>query len=216
MIYEDSYRHKGMRSRLVAHLQKKGITDLAILQAFGSVPRHFFIDTAFLEHAYEDKAFGIGEGQTISQPYTVAFQTQLLEVERGNKVLEIGTGSGFQSSILAELGARLYSVEVNRKLHNLARQRLQQLNYQATLVCGDGTRGLQTYAPYDRILVTAGAPVVPATLLEQLATGGILVIPVGDEKLQKMLKLVKTGDKQLRKEEHGDFSFVKLKGEKGW
>jgi len=197
-------------------LQEKGITDEAILSAFSRVPRHFFMDTAFVEHAYQDKAFAIGEGQTISQPFTVATQTTLLQVEKGQKVLEIGTGSGFQAAILMELGARLHSIEKNRVLFKKAQKLLNKMNYNPSLYCGDGTKGLPGVAPFDRIIVTAGAPVVPRNLLEQLKVGGIMVIPVGDLQTQEMLKLVKTGDKQIRKETHGHFSFVKLLGEQGW
>nr|WP_152425136.1 protein-L-isoaspartate(D-aspartate) O-methyltransferase [Nafulsella turpanensis] len=216
MMYQDDYKHKGMRRSLVRILVQKGIYDERVLQAIQQVPRHFFFEKAFLEQAYQDKAFPIGEGQTISQPYTVAFQSQLLEVKPGEKVLEIGTGSGYQCCVLLELGARVYTIEYIRKLHEKARRMLPEMGYNAIFVHGDGSRGLPSYAPYDKIIVTAGAPFVPNDLLRQLAVGGKLVIPVGDDQQQKMLRLTKKDESTIVKEEYDFFSFVKLRGSQGW
>ena len=215
-MHQDDYKHKGMRRSLIRTLVGKGITDQRVLKAIENVPRHFFFENAFLEQAYQDKAFPIGEGQTISQPYTVAFQSQLLEVKPGEKVLEIGTGSGYQCCVLLELGAKVFSVEYIKKLHERSKYMLNKMGYQAQFVHGDGSRGLPSYAPYDKIIVTAGAPGVPNDLLKQLAVGGILVIPVGDDKQQKMLRLTKQTEKSIRKEEYDFFSFVKLRGAQGW
>ncbi|MFP4089185.1 MAG: protein-L-isoaspartate(D-aspartate) O-methyltransferase [Cyclobacteriaceae bacterium] len=216
MPVEDSYRHKGMRRQLVNKVRSKGITDEKVLAAIGRVPRHAFLDKAFLEHAYQDKAFQIGEGQTISQPYTVAFQSQLLEVEAGDRILEIGTGSGYQCSVLLEMGAKVYSIEYNWVLHRRAIKTLQTMGYEAHLFHGDGTKGLPSFAPYNGIIVTAGAPVIPLRLLEQLKPEGKLVIPVGDRQSQKMMKITKAKNGTLIKEEFDHFSFVPLLGEHGW
>lgn len=215
-MYQDDYKHKGMRRSLVRILVQKGIVDQRVLQAISQVPRHFFFEKAFLEQAYQDKAFPIGEGQTISQPYTVAFQSQLLNVKPGEKVLEIGTGSGYQCCVLLELGAKVYTIEYIRKLHEKARTLLPEMGYRAVFVHGDGSRGLPSYAPFDKIIVTAGAPTVPNDLLRQLAIGGTLVIPVGDHKQQKMLRLTKQSESRILKEEYDFFSFVKLRGAQGW
>ena len=215
-MYQDDYKHKGMRKSLIRILVQKGIEDQRVLKAIQEVPRHFFFEKAFLEQAYQDKAFPIGEGQTISQPYTVAFQSQLLEVKPGEKVLEIGTGSGYQCCVLLELGARVYTIEYVRKLHERSKLMLNRMGYQAVFVHGDGSRGLPSYAPYDKIIVTAGAPSVPNDLLRQLSVGGKLVIPVGDDKQQKMLRLTKQNENTIMKEEYDFFSFVKLRGEQGW
>lgn len=217
MVQEDSYKHKGMRRSLVRILTEKGIRDPRVLDAIMRIPRHFFFEKAFLEHAYQDKAFPIGEGQTISQPYTVAFQTELLALQPGDKVLEIGTGSGYQCCVLLEMGVKVYTIEYIQKLHERSRAMLSQMGYKgATFIHGDGSRGLPTHAPFDKIIVTAGAPTVPTALLQQLRIGGILVIPVGDEKQQKMLRLIKESDSKIRKEEFDGFSFVKLRGAQGW
>lgn len=212
----DNYRHKGLRKGLLLTLKQKGISDTHVLDAISKVPRHIFFENAFLEHAYEDKAFPIGNKQTISQPYTVAFQSSLLELKRGMKVLEIGTGSGYQSCILMEMGARLYSIEVIPDLHKKAVKMIEQLGYKGNFYLKDGTKGLATHAPYDRIIVTAGAPAIPETLIEQLKPNGIAIIPVGDQLTQKMLKITKAIDNNYLTETFGDFSFVPLKGEKGW
>jgi len=216
MPIEDSYKHKGMRRQLVNKIRAKGITDQNVLRAINTVPRHAFLDNAFLEHAYQDKAFQIGEGQTISQPYTVAFQSQLLQVKPGDKILEIGTGSGYQCSVLLELGAKVYTIEYNWPLHQRAARLLKTLGYHAHLVHGDGTKGMPSFAPYDGIIVTAGAPTVPMTLVEQLAPGGKLVIPVGDRKSQKMLLITKEPGGKIAKKEFDHFSFVPLLGQHGW
>jgi len=214
---EDNYRQRGMRKALVRKVQEKGIDDPRVLAAIGAVPRHVFFDQAFLEHAYQDKAFPIGEGQTISQPYTVAYQSQLLQVKPGDKILEIGTGSGYQACILQELGAKLYTIEYNDTLHEKAIQMLKMIGYtNATFIQGDGSQGWPSHAPYDGIIVTAAAPVVPEPLIQQLNIGGRLIIPVGNAAKQKMLRIIKEDEKTLRKEVHNYFSFVPLLGKHGW
>lgn len=212
----DQYKYKGMRKRLVQEIQKKGDFDRRILDAIENIPRHFFLESAFAEQAYEDKPFPIGDGQTISQPYTVAYQTQLLEVKPGDKVLEIGTGSGYQASVLAMMGANVYSIERHESLSEKARRVLRQLGLNVKLFVGDGTLGLPKQAPFNKILVTAGAPVVPETLLSQLAPGGSLVIPVGDRDVQKMIRITRKQDNTFKKEEFDDFKFVPLVGQSGW
>ncbi|WP_194775641.1 protein-L-isoaspartate(D-aspartate) O-methyltransferase [Pararhodonellum marinum] len=213
---EDRAVHKGQRRALVKTIQQKGIKDPAVLKAMETLPRHFFFDSALHSHAYEDKAFPIGEGQTISQPFTVAYQTELLEVMPGDKILEIGTGSGYQAAILYLLGAEVHSIEYQKKLYEKVRKFLPKLGIDVRFYYGDGTRGLPSAAPFDKIIVTAGAPVVPKELLKQLAVGGILVIPVGDRTTQKMLKLTKKTNKQIIREELDSFAFVPLLGEEGW
>ena len=213
---EDTYLHKGKRKALVALLREKGIKSERVLDAINQLPRHFFFDSALISHAYEDKAFPIGEGQTISQPYTVAFQTELLDIHPGDKVLEIGTGSGYQGSILHLLGAQVFTIEYQKKLYEGTKRFLLRLGIEMNLFYGDGSEGLPAYAPYDKILVTAGAPVVPTALLKQLKVGGILVIPVGDRRRQTMLKLTKKSEKQVLREEFDGFAFVPLLGKDGW
>ncbi len=212
----DTYKDKGARKKLIDELAFKGIKDVNVLNAINKVPRHFFFSKTFHAHAYTDKAFPIGEGQTISQPYTVAYQTQMLQVEKGDKVLEIGTGSGYQSAILLEMGAQVYTIERHESLHKKANALLTKLGYKYTSICGDGTKGLSTQAPYDKIIVTAGAPVIPNTLIVQLKIGGIMIIPVGDDKKQKMLSIVKKSATAFEKIELDYFSFVPLVGENGW
>jgi protein-L-isoaspartate(D-aspartate) O-methyltransferase len=214
-MFEDNYKQRGLRNKLVKTLEKKGIKDPRVLAAIGKVPRHFFFENALLEHAYQDKAFPIGEGQTISQPYTVAFQTEKLEIKPGDKVLEIGTGSGYQACILLELGARVYTIEYNRTLYERTREFLPQVGYRPHFFFGDGSKGLAAKAPYDKIIVTAGAPVIPAALTDQLTEGGILIIPVGDREKQMMVRIRKEAGK-LVKEEFANFAFVPLLGEQGW
>lgn len=212
LILEDTYRTKGLRKKLVELLRSKGIKDNAVLQAIEKIPRHFFIDSAFLEFAYLDQPFPIGEGQTISQPYTVAFQTQLLEVKPRMKVLEIGTGSGYQAAVLHEIGAKVFTVERIHKLYIKAKSLLAAMGYD-TIRCfyGDGTKGLPSFAPFDRILVTAAAPIIPQTLIDQLIVGGILVIPVNSSsQLQVMKKIIKTANDKIEIEDHGFFRFVPL------
>jgi protein-L-isoaspartate(D-aspartate) O-methyltransferase len=207
---KDTFKHKGKRKILIAELRAKGITDEKILEAFEAIPRHFFLDLAFEEQAYSNMAFQIGSGQTISHPYTVAFQTQLLEIEKGMKVLEIGTGSGFQTCILGKLGVKIVSIERHRDLHLKAKKMLEFFNINAKLFFGDGYAGNQSYAPYDRILVTCGAPDVPRELLNQLKIGGYMVIPVGEGDEQKMLKITKKNSEEYSILEFGTFKFVPM------
>ena len=207
----DSYRHQGLRKLLVKNIRLKGITDENVLAAMEKVPRHFFFDSSFLEYAYEDKPFPIGAGQTISQPYTVAFQSSLLQVEKGEKILEIGTGSGYQACILAEMGARVFTIERQKTLFDKTTKLLQTLRYTTIKTFyGDGYKGLKAFAPFDKMIVTAAAPFIPDDLLDQLKVSGILVIPVGESDLQTMTTLVKTSDTTFSKTEHGAFRFVPL------
>lgn len=210
----DSYRHKGLRKKLVEEVRVKGIRNEEVLSALQAVPRHFFLDSSFLEIAYQDKAFPIGAGQTISQPYTVAFQTELLQVKKGNKVLEVGTGSGYQACVLAEMGARVFTIERHRSLYRKTKQLLNEMKYSIKLFYGDGYEGLPAFAPFDRILVTAGAPQVPQKLLDQLKIGGMMVIPLGKGDTQIMTRVVKHGDDELEKQELGYFRFVPMLGDK--
>lgn len=213
---EDTYLHKGKRRALVSELRTKGIKSERVLEAINNLPRHFFFDSALISHAYEDKAFPIGEGQTISQPYTVAFQTELLDVKPGDRILEIGTGSGYQGTILHLLGAEVYTIEYQKKLFEGTQRFLKRLGIDLHLFFGDGTGGLPQYAPYDKIIVTAGAPIVPEALIQQLKVGGILVIPVGDRKRQAMVKITKKSPKEILREEFEGFAFVPLLGKDGW
>ena len=207
---KDTFKHKGLRQQLVNILVDKGIKNQAVLDAIGSIPRHLFIDSSFLEHAYQDKAFPIGANQTISQPYTVAFQSELLEVKSGDKILEIGTGSGYQTAVLCVLGAHVYSIERQLELFKKTSQFLPKIGYVAKrLIFGDGYKGLKEEAPFDSIIVTAGAPFVPKPLLAQLKVGGRLVIPVGDED-QIMTLYIRKGPKEFEKHELGNFKFVPL------
>ena len=212
----DSYKHKGMRKQLVDELKTKGITDQRVLDAINKIPRHFFLDSSFLEHAYQDKAFRIEAGQTISQPFTVAFQSQLLEIKKGDKVLEIGTGSGYQTCVLLELGAEVYTIETQKVLHQKSSRFLHEMGYRAQFFLGDGTIGLKQFSPFDKIIVTAGAPQVPEAYMEQMKIGGVLVIPVGDDKKQIMVRIKKIQENEFSKENFGDFKFVKLLGQDGW
>lgn len=204
------------RKSLIDELRRKGIKDEGVLTAIDTVPRHRLIVTALHNRAYEDTALPIGLGQTISQPYTVAAQSELLEVKKGQKILEIGTGSGYQAMVLCELGANLYSVERHQKLYERAKDTLRDLGYKAMLKQGDGTLGWTAYAPYDGIIVTAGAPIVPEDLVAQLSVGGKLVIPVGDSEKQMMLRITRVSEKEYHQEEFDNFKFVPLIGEKGW
>ena len=213
---EDSYKHRGLRKRLVATVRQKGIKDEAVLAALGRVPRHFFFDNVFLEHAYQDKAFPIGEGQTISQPYTVAFQTELLRLNPGERVLEIGTGSGYQASILLELGVHVFTIEYNKALYERTRKFLPTIGYKPVFKHGDGSQGWPAHAPYDAIIVTAGAPVVPEALKAQLEIGGRLVIPVGTSERQRMLRITRLSENDFNTEEFDYFAFVPLLGKGGW
>lgn len=213
---KDTYKDKGARRLLVKELREKGIVDERVLDAIGKVPRHLFIHKDFRHHAYLDKAFPIGEGQTISQPYTVAYQTQLLHVEKGDKILEIGTGSGYQAAILVEMGAKLTSIERQEKLFIKTSSFFKKMGYTANLVLGDGSTGNAANAPYDKIIVTAGAPRVPQSLLDQLKVGGILIIPVGDNKTQTMHTLIKKTDGSIENIPLDVFRFVPLIGNQAW
>jgi|SRR6185503_4755984 len=214
--YTDSYKEQGARKMLVEELKKKGIEDENVLRAIGKVPRHVFFQETFWNQAYKDIAFKIDEGQTISQPFTVAYQTQLLHIHKDDKVLEIGTGSGYQTCILAELGAKVYTIERLEKLYQKAGRMVPELGYKARFFLGDGSKGLAKRAPFDKIIVTAGAPTVPDELVRQLNIGGILVIPVGDQHSQKMITILKTGENTQEKIELDTFRFVPLVGDKAW
>ncbi|HFA51903.1 MAG TPA: protein-L-isoaspartate(D-aspartate) O-methyltransferase [Bacteroidetes bacterium] len=210
---EDTYRHKGLRQKLIKAIRRKGITDENVLSAMEAVPRHFFLDSAFAHLAYKDQAVGIGGGQTISQPYTVAFQTQLLEIKKRMRVLEIGTGSGYQAAILGTMGARVFTVERIEELYLKTKKILESGDF-GNIRCyfRDGTKGLKEFAPYDRIIVTAGAGEVPEALLEQLKIGGMMVIPVGVE-TQVMKRIIKKSENEYAEEDWGGFRFVPfLKG----
>ncbi|MBU2951494.1 protein-L-isoaspartate(D-aspartate) O-methyltransferase [Tamlana agarivorans] len=207
---KDTFRHQGLRQQLVNVLINKGIKDPSVLKAIGKIPRHLFMDSSFLDHAYQDKAFPIAADQTISQPYTVAFQSELLQIKRGDKILEIGTGSGYQTAVLCELGARVYSIERQHELFKITSRFLPKLGYRAKkFVFGDGYIGLEEEAPYDGIIVTAGAPYVPKPLLKQLKVGARLIIPVGDD-VQIMNMITRKGPKEFEQEELGEFRFVPL------
>ncbi|MGH1336437.1 MAG: protein-L-isoaspartate(D-aspartate) O-methyltransferase [Aureispira sp.] len=212
---EDSNRHKGMRKRLALQLYEKGIRDERVLSAIQTLPRHFFLDKAFEEHAYEDKAFPIEADQTISQPYTVAYQTELLQVQKREKILEVGTGSGYQTAILSLMGARVYTIERQEQLYHYAQLMLERLGLLGVrCYFGDGYRGLGEFAPFDKILVTAGAPFIPPALKKQLKIGGQLVIPVGEQQ-QQMLRLTRLNEEEFEEEKLDQFRFVPLlKGKK--
>lgn len=212
----DNYREQGARKRLVEILRKKGIEDEKVLLAIGKVPRHYFFDETFWSQAYKDIAFPIGAGQTISQPYTVAYQTELLHIQKGDKVLEIGTGCGYQTCILLELGAKVFTIERQEKLYERTIQVLPYMGYKPKFFLGDGSIGIAEDAPYDKIIVTAGAPTVPEILLKQLRIGGILVIPVGDEKSQKMVTVLKTAEHDYERHVLDTFRFVPLVGDRAW
>lgn len=206
----DLAKHQGLRNQLVEVLMKKGITDKNVLQAIKTIPRHLFLDSSFENFAYQDTAFPIGAGQTISQPYTVAFQSQLLEVKRDDKVLEIGTGSGYQTAVLYGMGARVFSVERQNELYKKTSVLLPKLGIRAKhLTFGDGYKGLPNFAPFDSIIVTAGAPFIPQPLMAQLKIGGRLVIPLGEEQ-QVMTLLIRKNETQFEKHEFGDFKFVPM------
>lgn len=208
---EDTYRHKGLRKKLVQGIQAKGISDDRVLDAILEVPRHFFLDSAFDEVAYEDRAFPIGEGQTISQPYTVAYQSQLLELKPFMKVLEIGTGSAYQAVVLAEMGAHVYTIERQRKLFD-ANKKFEFLKKYPSIkfFYGDGYEGLPTYAPFDRVLITAAAPQIPQKLIEQLKPGGMMIIPLGAGNIQQMRRITKLENGALKEEVFDNFSFVPM------
>lgn len=208
---EDTYRHKGLRKKLVDGIRGKGISDENVLKAITNIPRHFFLDSAFDEVAYEDKAFPIAEGQTISQPYTVAYQSQLLEVKPFDKVLEIGTGSAYQASVLAEMGAQVYTIERQKKLFDENKQFQFLKKYPGIkFFYGDGYEGLPTFAPFDKVLVTAAAPLIPPKLIEQLKSGGMMVIPVGGGEVQRMMRITKMMNGAIKEEVFDNFSFVPM------
>ncbi|MBS1580320.1 MAG: protein-L-isoaspartate(D-aspartate) O-methyltransferase [Bacteroidetes bacterium] len=210
-IYEDSYQHKGLRKQLVNVLKEKGITDENVLNAVNTIPRHYFLDSAFDKIAYEDRAFPIGEGQTISQPYTVAYQTQLLQIKKNDKVLEIGTGSVYQSTILAEMGAWVYTIERQKKLFDAHKQFYFRSKYpNIKFFYGDGFEGLQTFAPFDKIIITAAAPFIPPKLIQQLKPNGLMVIPVDEGDAQRMIRIKKLEDGTLYEEKFDLFSFVPM------
>lgn len=211
---EDTFRHKGLRHQLVESLRKKGIRDDNVLRAMEAVPRHFFFDSSFLEFAYQDKPFPIGAGQTISQPYTVAFQTELLNLKKGDKVLEIGTGSGYQACILCELGVKVFSIERQKLLFDKTKIFLPTLGYRIKTFYGDGYLGLPPFAPFDKIIITAGAPYIPEALVQQLKIGGVLVAPIGNTDIQEMTTLVKLTETSTRITSHGRFRFVPMLNDK--
>ncbi len=214
---EDTYRHKGLRKKLVDVVRGKGITDDIVLEAINKIPRHFFLDSAFDEVAYEDRAFPIGEGQTISQPYTVAYQSQLLELKKFDKVLEIGTGSAYQACVLAEMGAMVYTIERQKKLFDSNKLFAFLKKYHSIkFFYGDGYEGLPTYGPFDKVIITAAAPEIPQKLIQQLKVGGMMVIPVGAGNTQQMMRITKLENGALKEEVFEHFSFVPmLEGKKG-
>ncbi len=212
MKFQDTYQQKGLRKKLLTTLEAKGIADHKVLEAFNKVPRHFFFESSFKEKAYDDSAFPIGNDQTISQPFTVAYQTSLLDVKKRDKILEIGTGSGFQACILSALGARVYSIERQKMLYDKAKTIIKELNFGVRTFWKDGYKGLPEFAPFDKILVTAGATEIPQALLSQLKIGGFLVIPVGNE-IQQMIKVTRLSENEYKEEVFGNFKFVPfLKG----
>jgi protein-L-isoaspartate(D-aspartate) O-methyltransferase len=207
---QDTYKHKGMRKQLIDQLRLKGITDERVLTAFDAIPRHFFLDLVFEQQAYSNVAFQIGSGQTISHPYTVAFQTSILELKKGEKVLEIGTGSGFQTCILCSMGMKVFSIERQKELHIKAKKIIDHFRFTPKLFFGDGYEGKETFAPFDKILVTCGAPFIPEKLVQQLKVGGMMVIPVGDLDSQEMHRITKISDSEYKEEVFGNFSFVPM------
>lgn len=209
--FEDTYRHKGLRKKLIDSIREKGISDENVLNAMMNIPRHFFMDTALEHNAYKDKAFPIGEGQTISQPYTVAYQTQLLQVSPHEKILEIGTGSSYQAMVLAEMGASVYTIERQRKLYEATKDFILRKRYPGIkYFYGDGFEGLPTFAPFDKIIITAAAPFIPPKLIEQLKPAGEMVIPLDENGRQKMMRITKNEDGTLEEETFSDFSFVPM------
>jgi protein-L-isoaspartate(D-aspartate) O-methyltransferase len=209
--FEDTYRHKGLRKKLIDQIREKGISDERVLEAMMNIPRHFFLDTALEHIAYQDRAFPIGEGQTISQPYTVAYQTQLLDINPYERILEIGTGSAYQAIVLAEMGANVLTIERQKKLFDLNKNFILRSKYpNIKFFYGDGFEGLPTFAPFDKILITAAAPFIPPKLISQLKAGGKMIIPLDEDGLQKMMRITKNEDGSLREESFSNFSFVPM------
>ena len=206
----DTFKHQGLRRRLVEMIRMKGINDLMVLEAISKVPRHLFMDNAFVHFAYEDKAFPIGSGQTISQPFTVAKQTELLEIKKYDKVLEIGTGSGYQAAVLNLMDTKVYTIERQKDLFIKTKEFLPSIGYECQFFYGDGYKGLPSFAPFDKIIITCGATQIPNNLLSQLSVGGKMIVPVGNNDIQKMYLIEKISDKDNRITEHGNFSFVPM------
>ena len=211
---EDSFRHQGLRKQLIEHLASKGISNLKVLNAMNKIPRHLFMDNAFVNFSYQDKAFPIGAGQTISQPYTVAFQSQLLEINPYDKVLEVGTGSGYQAAVLSLLDAEVFTIERQRELFLKTKKFLPTLGYNCMFVYGDGYKGMSKFAPFDKIIITCGAPFIPELLVAQLKVGGRMVVPIGDGDVQVMHLIEKISETETRVTTHGEFSFVPMLNDK--
>ena len=211
---KDTFLHKGLRNKLVEHLSEKGINNTDVLDAINNVPRHLFMDNAFVNFAYQDKAFPIGSGQTISQPYTVAFQTQLLDIKPYQKILEIGTGSGYQAAVLNELNTHVYTIERQKDLFKKTKGFLPSIGYQCNFFYGDGYKGLEKFAPFDRIIITCGAPLIPQSLIDQLKIGGRMVAPIGDGDIQIMHLIEKISETETKITTHGEFSFVPMLNDK--
>ena len=211
---KDTFLHKGLRNKLVEHLSEKGINNTDVLDAINNVPRHLFMDNAFVNFAYQDKAFPIGSGQTISQPYTVAFQSQLLDINPYQKILEIGTGSGYQAAVLNELNTHVYTIERQKDLFKKTKGFLPSIGYKCNFFYGDGYKGLEKFAPFDRIIITCGAPQIPQSLIDQLKIGGRMVAPIGDGDIQIMHLIEKLSETETKITTHGEFSFVPMLNDK--
>lgn len=211
---KDTFRHKGLRQILVDKIRKKGISDESVLRMINEIPRHLFLDNAFVQFAYQDKSFPIGSGQTISQPYTVAFQTQLLELNPYEKVLEVGTGSGYQAAVLIGMEANVYTIERQKELFQKTKEFLPELGYNCNFYYGDGYKGLEQFAPFDKIIVTCGAPSIPEDLIKQLKIGGRMVAPIGKGDVQVMNLIEKTSETETKITTHGEFSFVPMLNDK--
>lgn len=211
---KDTFRHKGLRQILVDKIRKKGISDESVLRMINEIPRHLFLDNAFVQFAYQDKPFPIGSGQTISQPYTVAFQTQLLELNPYEKVLEVGTGSGYQAAVLIGMEANVYTIERQKELFQKTKEFLPELGYNCNFYYGDGYKGLEQFAPFDKIIVTCGAPTIPEDLIQQLKVGGRMVAPIGKGDVQVMNLIEKTSETETKITTHGEFSFVPMLNDK--
>ena len=207
---KDTFRHKGLRQILVDKIRKKGISNESVLNMINEIPRHLFLDNAFVQFAYQDKPFPIGAGQTISQPYTVAFQTQLLELNPYEKVLEVGTGSGYQAAVLIGMEANVYTIERQKELFQKTKEFLPELGYNCNFYYGDGYKGLEQFAPFDKIIVTCGAPAIPEDLIKQLKIGGRMVAPIGKDNVQVMNLIEKTSETETKITSHGEFSFVPM------